>query len=168
MSETELVAATLPQARASSTTGVMKSAVKTRARSSSSRQTAASSPVDVPTSKSGSSVGLSWRSTCARSPGASLQPQPAPWLNWVSRRIIVTPFPSSSRWLQATRRTLTGRAFLSKSGNAGEKTVYILVADVYAHPGSDRSGFTEAKGIHGLHRVVVSVPDGYPELRQSG
>src|SRR3954454_8039378 len=67
--------------------GVMKSAVATRARSSSMRHTAASSPVSVPTSRSGWLAGVKERRTCANSLGASLQAQPAPWLNWLSRRL---------------------------------------------------------------------------------
>ena len=91
-SDTELVAAMRPQVRASSTTGVMKSAVSTRARPRPMRHTAASSPVAKPTSNSGGGSGVKPRTTCARSPGAILQPQPAPWLNSVSRRAIaVTP-----------------------------------------------------------------------------
>ncbi len=84
-SETLLAAATRPQVRASSTTGVMKSAVDTIARSSSSFQTAASSPVSAPTRSSAGRSDCMSRTTCASSPGASLQPQPAPWLNCVSR-----------------------------------------------------------------------------------
>ena len=69
--------------RASSTSGVKKSVVATSARSASSRQTAASSPVSVPTSSSGACGGVSVVSTSASRPGASLQAHPAPWLNSV-------------------------------------------------------------------------------------
>ena len=60
--------------------GVKKSAVATNALESSVSQTAASSPVSVPTRRFGC-VGVgAWRRTCARSFGPSLHAQPAPWL----------------------------------------------------------------------------------------
>src|ERR1700755_2467223 len=65
----------------------MKSVVTTSARAASSRQTAASSPVSVPTRRSGWRGGGSVRRTCASSAGARLHAQPAPWLNWVRRRV---------------------------------------------------------------------------------
>ena len=57
MSESALVAAIRPKSYGSSTTGVKKSAVTTRARSSVRRYTAASSPVVCPTRTFGSSTG---------------------------------------------------------------------------------------------------------------
>src|SRR5690606_32580626 len=74
-----------PHVRGSSTTGVKKSVVATSARSASSRHTAASSPVSVPTSRSGWAAGVTVARISARRPGPILQPQPAPWLNVVSR-----------------------------------------------------------------------------------
>ena len=53
MSDAAFCAAMRPQVRASSTSGVKKSVLATSARSASNRQTAASSPVSVPTSSSG-------------------------------------------------------------------------------------------------------------------
>ena len=78
----------VPQSRASSTTGVMKSAVTTRARSSSSFHTAASSPVWGPTRSSARLEGTSPRTTRARRLGSSLQAQPAPWLYCVNRSTL--------------------------------------------------------------------------------
>src|SRR5436190_38831 len=78
-----------PNAAGSSTMGVKKSPVDTSARSSVSRNTAASSPVVAPTSTRGSSSAGRAPRTCPSSTGLSLQPQPAPWLysvslSWVS------------------------------------------------------------------------------------
>ena len=87
-SDTALVAAIAPHARASSTTGVKKSVVTTSARSASSFQIAASSPVAVPTSSSGRVFGVRLRNTSTNRPGSSLHAHPAPWLYSVRRFAI--------------------------------------------------------------------------------
>ena len=103
---TLLAAATRPHVRASSTTGVMKSAVDTIAWSASICHTAASSPVSVPTRSSSGCSDFRWRTTCANSPGASLQPQPAPWLNCVSlmRSRVSSSFTLASPLLSSVGR----------------------------------------------------------------
>src|SRR5215212_3350630 len=73
-----LAAAIAPQARGSSTIGVKKSVVATRARSSLSLNTAASSRLAASTSTRGSTTGGKCRSTSFRSTEPSLQAQPAP------------------------------------------------------------------------------------------
>ena len=78
MSDKALVAAMRPKSNGSSTTGMKKSVVATMAWLSFSRQTAASSPVSVPTSNAGSAGRPNVDSTSASRPGASLQAQPAP------------------------------------------------------------------------------------------
>ena len=87
-SDSAFVAAIRPQSYASSTIGVKKSVVTTRARSSRTRYTAASSAVSRPTIRFGSSGGVKPRTspkTVRRSSGESLQAQPAPWEKRVSR-----------------------------------------------------------------------------------
>src|SRR6185437_291480 len=74
-----------PQARGSSTIGVKKSVVATRARSSLSRKIAASSRVAASTSTRGSTTAGRCRSTWPRSTDPSLQAQPAPCERAVSR-----------------------------------------------------------------------------------
>src|SRR5580700_2775715 len=63
--------------KGSSTTGVKKSTVLTIARSSERRNTPASSPVEIPTSKSGWLGKSSRARTAERSAGPSLPAQPA-------------------------------------------------------------------------------------------
>src|SRR6266542_6380004 len=97
-SEKALAAPIRPQSKGSSTMGVKKSTVWIIARPSppGSAYTAASSPVAGETTTSGGySVGVRRPRTWARSLGASLHAQPAPWLNLVSR--------TSSRMVSATR-----------------------------------------------------------------
>src|SRR5439155_17589994 len=87
-SEKALAAPIRPQSKGSSTMGVKKSTVWMMARPSApgSANTAASSPVAGETSTSGGySVGVRRPRTWARSLGASLHAQPAPWLYLVSR-----------------------------------------------------------------------------------
>src|SRR3954471_10783511 len=81
-----LVAAMRPKSNGSSTIGVKKSVVATSACESLSRYTAASSAVSVPTRRSFGRprIGVEARIS-ERTAGAILQPQPPPWLNWVSR-----------------------------------------------------------------------------------
>src|SRR5919204_546367 len=90
-----------PQSYASSTIGVKKSIVATRARPSASSTTAASSPVSEATRTSpdgaGSDSPPSTRSSCS---GPSLHPHPAPWLKLVSLRSSAT-----SRGYAARMRT---------------------------------------------------------------
>src|SRR5579859_1816576 len=74
-----------PKAVGSSTMGVKKSMVATRARSGAIRYTAASSRDAVPSSTFGSTIGGSAERTCPSSTGLSLQAQPAPWLYSVNR-----------------------------------------------------------------------------------
>src|ERR1700687_4686186 len=87
-----------PKSDGSSTMGVKKSTVATRARSGASghtaatralwggiRYTAASSRDDDAVSTLGSTIGGSAPSTCPSSTGLSLQAQPAPWLYSVKR-----------------------------------------------------------------------------------
>ena len=85
MSEIALVAAIRPNVYGSSTSGVKKSSVLTTARSSETRQTAASSSVSLPTSSSGARTPI-WAplSTWESSPAGSLQAHPAPWDSCVS------------------------------------------------------------------------------------
>src|SRR4029077_16423698 len=82
----ELAAAMAPKSDGSSTMGVKKSTVATRARSGAIRQTAASSRADAAVSTLGSTIGGRAPSTCPSSTGLSLQAQPAPWLYSVNRR----------------------------------------------------------------------------------
>src|SRR5262245_48171519 len=100
MSDTAFVAAIRPHARASSTIGVKKSVVSTSPVSP-KRHTAASSPVSGPTSRSGC-TGAKPASASVRIVGASLQPQPAPWLYSVSLVI-------GARSLSPARRSSGGR-----------------------------------------------------------
>src|SRR6476646_3278267 len=74
-----------PQARGSSTMGVKKSVVATRARLSLRRKIAASSRVAASTSTRGSTTVGRCRSTSPRSTDPSLQAQPAPCDSAVSR-----------------------------------------------------------------------------------
>src|SRR3954469_17168098 len=74
-----------PQADGSSTMGVKKSTVDTRARSGDSKKTAASSLVAASTRTRGSSTLGRRRRTCARSAEPSLQAQPAPCERAVKR-----------------------------------------------------------------------------------
>src|ERR1700694_5492247 len=69
----------------SSTTGVKKSTVLTIARSSRTRYTPASSPVEIPTSKLGSPLRSSRARTAERSSGPNLPAQPAALQRAVSR-----------------------------------------------------------------------------------
>ena len=75
-----------PKSKGSSTTGMKKSVVATRAWVSLSRQTAASSEVSVPTIRLAKAAvaGMPFRIDC-RTAGASLQPQPPPWASEVRR-----------------------------------------------------------------------------------
>src|SRR6202012_4900613 len=75
-----------PKSKGSSTTGMKKSVVATRAWVSLSRQTAASSEVSVPTIRFAKPAvaGMPLRIDC-RTAGASLQPQPPPWAREVRR-----------------------------------------------------------------------------------
>src|SRR5215212_629437 len=84
MSLSALATAIPPHAPGSSTMGVKKSTVATRARSGDSRNTAASSRVAASIRTRGSPMLGRWRRTCARSAAPSLQAQPAPWDNAVS------------------------------------------------------------------------------------
>src|SRR5271156_6621750 len=77
MSDIALAAAIWPKVNGSSTTGVKKSTVLTIARSSERRNTPASSPVEIPTSKSGWLGKSSRARTAERSAGPSLPAQPA-------------------------------------------------------------------------------------------
>ena len=101
-SDSALVAATRPQSRASSTIGVKKSVVSTRARSESKRSTAASSPSAAPTSRSPAagtrppgwpgpvpSVAIN----SSRADNGSLHAQPAPWDSEVRRTCSPTYSP---------------------------------------------------------------------------
>src|SRR5574337_1267278 len=74
-----------PKSKGSSTMGVKKSVVATRAWVSLRRYTAASSAVSVPTRSSGGSKPAGTRPiSSARTAGAILQPHPPPWENCVS------------------------------------------------------------------------------------
>src|SRR5258708_22338 len=85
-SEMALVAAMRPKSYGSSTIGVKKSVVATMAWLSFSRNTAASSLVSMPTSRSFGRVRSGVRARISESTaGAILQPQPPPWLNSVRR-----------------------------------------------------------------------------------
>src|SRR5260370_27947770 len=75
-----------PKSAGSSTMGVKKSTVATRARSGAIRYTAASSRDDADVSTLGSTIGGRAPSTCPSSTGLSLQAQPAPWLYSVNRK----------------------------------------------------------------------------------
>src|SRR5476649_216840 len=87
MSDSALVAAMRPKSYGSSTIGVKKSVVATSAWLSFSRYTAASSLDSVPTSSSFGRLRIGVAaSSSVSTPGAILQPQPPPWLNWVSRK----------------------------------------------------------------------------------
>src|SRR5207245_11445475 len=84
-----LAAALRPKRYASSTIGVKKSTVATIARSADRRNTAASSRVAASTRIRGSVAAGTWRKTCANSAGPSLQAQPAPCENAVSRTVVM-------------------------------------------------------------------------------
>src|SRR5271156_3940041 len=77
MSDIALAAAIWPKVNGSSTTGVKKSTVFTIAISSERRNTPASSPVEITTSKSGWLGNSSRARTAERSAGPSLPAQPA-------------------------------------------------------------------------------------------
>ena len=85
MSEIELAAAIRPHVLASSTSGVIKSAVKQIAISSDTRSAAASSSVSGPTSSLGSVLGSKPESAFDRSPGPNLAAHPDASTIWVSR-----------------------------------------------------------------------------------
>src|SRR6266851_833772 len=89
MSENALAAAMRPKSYGSSTIGVKKSTVATIARSAERRNTAASSRVAASTRIRGSIAAGTWRKTCANSAGPSLQAQPAPCENAVSRTVVM-------------------------------------------------------------------------------
>src|SRR6267378_4884244 len=89
MSENALAAAMRPKSYGSSTMGVKKSTVATIARSAERRNTAASSRAAASTRIRGSVAAGTWRKTCANSAGPSLQAQPAPCENAVSRTVVM-------------------------------------------------------------------------------
>src|SRR5437899_10914667 len=84
-SENALVAAMRPKSYGSSTIGVKKSTVATIARSGATWNTAASSRLAASTRIRGSVATGTWRKTCANSAEPSLQAQPAPCEQRVSR-----------------------------------------------------------------------------------
>src|SRR5664280_29731 len=106
MSEKALAAAMRPQAYASSTTGVKKSAVASTAIPPSMRTAAASSPSSRPTSRSCDGTPTRPRTISSSSPGGILQAHPPPWAYWVSRvvvRTVVTRRLYAERGLRGSR-----------------------------------------------------------------
>ena len=94
MSDSALVAAIRPNVKASSTTGVKKSAVTTTANVGLTRTTAPSSPFSTPTIRSvpGPS-GTRAASVSSNSPGGILHAQPPPRAYCVSRKASWTIMP---------------------------------------------------------------------------
>src|SRR5436190_9889861 len=89
MSDSALAAALRPPSYGAWTWGGKKSVVRTTARSPSMRTTAASSPVSSPTSSSSEVAAAKPATMSSSSPGGSLQAQPPPWANCVSRIVSV-------------------------------------------------------------------------------
>src|SRR5436305_7463902 len=91
MSDMAFAAAIRPKVYGSSTIGVKKSIVVTRAMSSEIRHTAASSSDSLPTSSSGgrAAAGIA-ASTSESEPAGSLHAHPAPWESSVSRIWVAT------------------------------------------------------------------------------
>ena len=93
--------------------GMKKSVVATRAWSSFSLQTAASSEVSVPTIRL--AKGAAWGAPariCCRTPGAILQPQPPPWARLVSRT-GPSAAPTGSAMADPPVQTDPGRVYTS-------------------------------------------------------
>src|SRR5918995_780982 len=167
-SESAFVAAIRPQSYGSSTMGVKKSVVTTRARSSRRRYTAASSAVSSPTSRlasasvpTGASKPRTSPSTVRRSAGDSLHAQPAPCEKRVRRTGSVAV---THRWYdgRAGRLAGTDRVHDAAAGDelhrvrvvAVGRRVHVAAAD----PDPDvRAPATRGDQVAGLERAGVDV-----------
>src|SRR5580693_5784873 len=148
-SDSALAAAIRPQSPGSSTIGVKKSVVRTRARSSSRRSTAASSASAAPISRSpwAEAAGGIEANMASSLASGSLQAQPAPGDREVRRGVTPLRYASGARLPHRGDRVR----------GPGDRGVHVPAQDArrvaLAHAGDDQ----HAPGGVGVHHLLVPV-----------